>query len=145
MFTFAILLISLFLFLCLLFLLSSLPSFLSTPFPFLPDRLSHIILFSLPLSLPTSLLSLPPSPLTHSTPSPQPLLDARDLLQALRDHQCHPSRDSASSYSVTIHPLRGPFLGRLELVKQVTQNGLQNIVELREELCVHSRILLKLG
>jgi N-terminal acetyltransferase B complex non-catalytic subunit len=63
------------------------------------------------------------------------LLDARDLLEALRNQQhSPPRRGSAPGPSqappTTSHPLRGPFLGRLELVKQVTQGGLQNILEL---------------
>ena len=83
------------------------------------------------LLLPLSPLSSLSPPISPSTPSPKPLVNARDLLEELRNHQPSPPPRSAQS-PPTAHPLRGPFLGRLELVKQVTQNGLQNILNLRE-------------
>ncbi|CAI8015192.1 N-alpha-acetyltransferase 25, NatB auxiliary subunit [Geodia barretti] len=64
-----------------------------------------------------------------STPSSKPLVDARGLLEELRNQQPSPPPRSTQT-PPTAHPLRGPFLGRLEMVKQITQNGLQNILEL---------------
>lgn len=58
-------------------------------------------------------------------------MDARDFLEALRDQQCS-TRDPALR-PVAIHPVRGPFLGRLELHRQITQSGLQNVLEMRED------------
>ena len=73
------------------------------------------------------------------TPSSKPLLDARDLLEELCN--LHPCRLRGSAGGLAVHPLRGPFLGRLELIKQVTLNGVQNVVELRETH-THTDVLL---